>query len=450
MYKRIVFFQPSTTAKSNYQNADGKEQCWAPWFALTLSPIARTWGIEVELIDARTQENWKDRVSSLTDEDVLAVSVMTGHTIVDAIESSTIAKNCGAYVIWGGPHVTLFPMETLEESPADAIISGFGFDPFWKFVEFLVNPDCQDVYSGKFSFKELPINRTAAPLKQSSQRKVYRKNNGLLPFDLHLVPDWSKYVNPDVAIASRTVNFITSEGCPRPCTFCSEPSTSKNIWLTRSIEQSIDTCVELLEMTNANGLKLHDPNFFHNKERALEFAKGIAQYKRIPWAATIHPADLNAMPDEILTLFRDTGLSRVLIGLESPYPRVIRMAGKKYDAHLIPDMAKRLANLGIRGMFTFIVGWPNTDISHYEGTIKCAYNIKQIWSEHQSKIHFLEPWPGTPIYQLLVRQGFKYPSSLSEWAEIDYYQAQFMQIHDQSIMEAVKNANSELSPYVSA
>ena len=60
MYKRIVFFQPSTTAKSNYQNADGKEQCWAPWFALTLSPIARTWGIEVELIDARTQENWKD------------------------------------------------------------------------------------------------------------------------------------------------------------------------------------------------------------------------------------------------------------------------------------------------------------------------------------------------------------------------------------------------------
>jgi len=105
-------------------------------------------------------------------------------------------------------------------------------------------------------------------------------------------------------------------------------------------------------MTNANGLKLHDPNFFHNKERALEFAKGIAQYKRIPWAATIHPADLNAMPDEILTLFRDTGLSRVLIGLESPYPRVIRMAGKKYDAHLIPDMAKRLANLGIRASVT--------------------------------------------------------------------------------------------------
>ena len=101
-------------------------------------------------------------------------------------------------------------------------------------------------------------------------------------------------------------------------------------------------------------------------------------------------------------------------------------------------------------MFTFIVGWPGADHNHYEATVESAYGIRAIWSEHQAKIHFLEPWPGTPIYRLVVKQGFVSPKSLLEWSNIDYYQAQFMQIHDVSITDAIRRANAELSPYVDA
>ena len=66
------------------------------------------------------------------------------------------------------------------------------------------------------------------------------------------------------------------------------------------------------------------------------------------------------------------------------------------------------------------------------------------------KIHFLEPWPGTPVFKLLQRQGFEWPSTLKEWAQVDYYQARYASIHDAKQMHAIRTANRELSPYVDA
>lgn len=454
MTQKLIFFQPRTLSNKNYQNAEGKEQTWVPWFALILAPTARLHGFEIELIDARVSDSWKSRITNLKQNDVLAVTLMTGQSIVDAIEASVLAKKLGAYVIWGGPHVTLFPLETLNEGPVDAVIPGFGFLPFWAFSNIIAKP--LTYISKNFLgvlFKNPPVNTLLTEdLISNDLIKGYKYTFEELPrHDLDLVSDWRPYLNKDIAIASRTINFVTSEGCPRHCTFCSEPTTSNRTWYTRSIDQCLNVVTDLTERSDANGLKLHDPNFFHNLERAKIFAQNFYQrIHKMPWAATMYPDDLLLMSDDDLKTFAITGLSRILIGLESPIDSIIKLAGKKYHSSQIPIMVKRLANAGIRGMFTFVVGWPKADSDHYEKTIECAYEIRKIWSEHQAKIHFLEPWPGTPIYRLLLRDGFAFPKSLSEWANIDYYQAQFMQIHDFSVTEAIRHANAELSTYVDA
>lgn len=444
MYKRVTFFQPKTLAKHNYQNSVGEEQKWVPWFAPILAPAAQKYELEVKLLDARISDLvWKEQIMMLNAEDILAVTVMTGQAIRDAYEASEIARERGAYIIWGGPHVTLFPYQTLTQAPIHACIPGFGFRPFYSLLSNLKNsPEC--LYSDYGVLHKDQSN------KINSVNRFDFQDTVLPPYDLSIISDWKPYINEDVAIATRTINFITSEGCPRHCTFCSEPTTSGRTWYTRPIEQVISVVVTLIERSSANGLKLHDPNFFHNTERALKFARTFSQKIGIPWAATIHPEDLLNLSDDELNLFATYGLSRVLVGLESPDPRIVRLAGKRYDPVQIPMAVKRLAKAGIRGMFTFIVGWPGTDQDHYEATIQCAFDIRKVWSEHQAKIHFLEPWPGTPIYHLMVKQGFVFPNSLEEWAKIDYYQAQFMQIHDLSIGEAIRRANSELSPYVDA
>lgn len=444
MYKRVHFFQPRTFAQNNYQNSAGGEQQWVPWFALILSPAVKRQGLETHLIDARVSEQWQAKVGKLGPQDVLAVSVMTGHAINDALIASRIAQARGAFVVWGGPHVTLFPHQTLHEARVDAVVLGFGFMPFYSLIANIVTQPNRIYKYPNILFSKDTTEFTETP------NSFYYADELLPPCDLDLIDNWVPYVNADVAIAPRTINFITSEGCPRFCTFCSEPATSRRVWFTRSVHQSIETAIDLIHRSGANGLKLHDPNFFHNKERAQIFAKGFWTETSVPWAATLHPEDLLNMSDSELHMFAEHGLSRVLVGLESPLETIVRLAGKKYDPKSIPTLVRRLATAKIRGMFTFIVGWPGASPDHYDATLRCASEIKDVWHEHQAKIHFLEPWPGTPMFHLAVKQGLVPPSSLSEWAEIDYYHAQYMSIHDISLTEKIHEANSKLSPYVDA
>jgi anaerobic magnesium-protoporphyrin IX monomethyl ester cyclase len=125
--QRVVFFQPRTWAAAHYTNGAGAEQTWTPWFAPFLAGAARAAGLHTELVDARIDPCWRQRIAAIGPADVLAASVMTGAAITDAVEASTVARELGAYVIWGGPHPTLFPQQTLQQSPAHAVVPTFGY-----------------------------------------------------------------------------------------------------------------------------------------------------------------------------------------------------------------------------------------------------------------------------------------------------------------------------------
>lgn len=446
MIRRVVFFQPRTLAGDNYRTPEGCEQRWAPWAALVLAPIVRRACLDVSLIDARVDaEGWEEKVSRLGPDDLLAASVMTGQAITDSVRASELARNRGCRVIWGGPHVSLFPSETLAQAPVDAVVPGFGYGPFEHLVTLLRAGRWPSGSDGGVLARQA-IDRVSLPVVGSASHSAC---SALRP-SLDLVSDWEPYINPDVAIATRTANFVTSEGCSRGCTYCSEPQTSGARILARDTADSVAVAKDLCDRSGANGLKLHDPNFFDDMGRALDFARRFATDVGLPWAATMHPADLAITPEDCLCELALHGLARVLVGLESPDPKVVKLAGKQYDPALIPSLAEKLTRARIRGMFTFIVGWPDADPGHYDRTIQCAFLVRAAWEEHQAKIHFLEPWPGTPIFTLLTRRGFSFPQTLSEWARVDYYQAQYSTIHDPNRVAEIRDANRRLSPYVNA
>jgi radical SAM superfamily enzyme YgiQ (UPF0313 family) len=446
MIRRVVFFQPRTLAGDNYRTPQGCEQRWAPWAALVLAPIVQQAGLDVSLIDARVDaEGWEEAVSRLGTDDVLAASVMTGQAITDAVCASELARDRGCKVVWGGPHVSLFPNETLAQAPADAVVPGFGYGPLRYLVSCLRAGDWPSGSEGGVLTRPA-AGRVSLPVIGPAPQPA----GAALPPSLDLVSDWEPYINPDVAIATRTVNFVTSEGCTRRCTYCSEPQTSGARILARDAADSVAVAKGLCDRSGANGLKLHDPNFFDDMGRALGFARRFAADVGLPWAATMHPADLAGATKDCLAELARHGLSRLLVGLESPDAKIVKLAGKQYDPALIPGLAQKLAQAHIRGMFTFIVGWPDADPAHYDRTIRCAFQIRATWEEHQAKIHFLEPWPGTPVFTLLARRGFAFPQTLREWARVDYYQAQYSSIHDPTRVAEVRDANRRLSPYVNA
>lgn len=439
--RRIVYFQPRLNAGRNYRNAGAMEQVWTPWWALLLHQHAGRF-CEACLVDARLDAAWEATLASeLSAGAVLAVSVMTGHSIRDAIRASDVARQAGARVVWGGPHATLLPHSVLSEPFVDHVVAGFGADGFGTLVAHLVGgSEPPRLVEGRGRQGPAPVTS----LNQPPQEVPFRPS-------LDLVPDWEPYVNSDQALGTRVVNMVTSEGCLRRCTYCSEPATSRFSWLTYSIEDCVESARVLLDHARANSLKLHDPNFMHDLERGLRFGELLSSVGHYTWAATIHPADLLALADSQIATLASSGLRRVLVGLESPVQHLVNLAGKSYDVTRIPDIATKLGRHGIAGMFTFIVGWPRADQSHYQATIECAFAIREIYPAHQAKIHFLEPWPGTPLAILVQRlHPGALPRSLAEWADIDYYFAHLPSLHAKEWEGPIRRANSELSPYVEA
>jgi radical SAM superfamily enzyme YgiQ (UPF0313 family) len=437
---KILYFQPRLNAERNYRNGLGEEQIWTPWWALLLQQyVPRT--VPAELIDARIDVEWRAKLASRLGPDVLlAVSVMTGHAIRDAIDASTLARSLGAVIVWGGPHATLFSAELEQEPYIDHVITGFGARSFGRMIE---------AHHQRATVPKTVNSRgTDGPMLVTLSKGPTRAE-AFAP-DLSLVSNWSYYLNADQAIGRRAVNLITSEGCLRRCTYCSEPETSGRSWLAYDVDRCAEVAAEVVASAAADSLKLHDPNFLQDLDRGLKFAHRLNKEVAKPWAATIHPSDLLDIAEQDLAELSATGLRRVLVGLESPVQELVNLAGKRYDVARIPEIAGKLARHGVAGMFTFIVGWPGAASDHYQRTIDAAFGIKDISADHQAKIHFLEPWPGTPIFRLISRTMPQPARTTEDWANIDYYFAHLPKLHSTEWETAIRQANEELSPYVEA
>lgn len=437
---KVIYFQPRLNAERNYRNGGGVEQVWCPWWALLLHQHARPWAADAALVDARCDPHWRESLSAaLAPGCVLAVSVMTGHAIRDAVAASELGRAGGAAVVWGGPHPTLFPEQVAAQPFVDHVVTGFGAQAFGRLLEARsAGRVPASVVDSRGAKGPTPVAVLKGPVTAAAYAPA-----------VDLVGSWEPYVNADQAIGDRAVNLVTSEGCLRRCTYCSEPTTSAHSTLLYDVDACAAVAATVTAAAGADGLKLHDPNFLHYPDRGLRFGALLHAACGLAWAATIHPADLLDLADADLAQLAAYGLRRVLVGLESPVQALVNLAGKRYDTARIPELADKLARHGIAGMFTFIVGWPDADAGHYRATIDAAFALRAVSPRHQAKIHFLEPWPGTPLFTLLARRSPQPRRSLLDWAAIDYYFAH-LPLHDAGWEATIRSANEELSPYVEA
>lgn len=446
--RRIVFYQPPTEASHAYSDAEGREQVWLPHGLLCVASMLDRLEWESYLVDGRlcADGGMQELGRRLQDSDVLACTVMTGHTIRWAIDASKIAKDSGAKTIWGGPHPTLFPMQTLADPVVDyIIIGGRGEKPFESWAHAFNRGNLEVAIPG-VGFKRHGVPSLEQGINTNKSIPA-RDQNPPPRFDL--IPDFTPYLMNDPAVTSKTTNHVTSVGCPYSCLFCSEPALSGRLWHAWSAKRSLEEVRRLLDMSGATGVKLHDALFFVDMRRALSFACG-AKSLGIKWAATMHPMTLDRIGPAKLEDLRDSGLVRLMIGLESGNQFVVDLVDKRFDVTRIPDMANKLREAGIVGMFTFIVGFPTAPADEYPDTIRAAHAIHKIWRYHQVKIHYASPWPGTGMWAIAsLIPNFTAPRKLIEWAEYDYYVPQMI-FHDRRWEHEIDEINREYCPYYHA
>ena len=98
----------------------------------------------------------------------------------------------------------------------------------------------------------------------------------------------------------------------------------------------------------------------------------IASGMKITWAATMRADQGVRLPDEVWKLCKQSGLRRLLVGVESGSNEMLKRIRKDIKIEQVFDTAEKMRKYGIAGNFPFIVGFPGRERREHSGDARRA------------------------------------------------------------------------------
>lgn len=398
-----------------------------PYSLLTIAAPLHKQGYKVEIIDQRVEKDWKNRlVDKLKGKPVcVGISSMTGSQIFFALEAARIVRsqtNGKVPIVWGGPHPSILPSQTLESEYADIVCIGEGDNVFLELVKALGNRTSLSAING-IAFKDgSQVITTAA----SSLINI----EDLLPVPWELI-NVENYIHSDMYLkkSGRTLDIgQTSRGCPFNCGFCCSASLRMRKWRAMSVQRSLEAIVQPVKRFKLNGIWIRDDEFYIDRERASKICEGIIkQDLNIHWYTSGTRADiLNRASDEDMVLLKRSGAYVLKIGAESGSDRVLKLMNKGITVQDIIQANLKTKRHGIVPTFALMIGFPTETFKEINKTIDLTFRLRKDNPQaHFETMAIYTALPGTPMYELALQHGLKPPNRLEEWIDWNFDEYDF-------------------------
>ena len=360
---RVLLIDPVNTAHARNARSRKKARRGIGYPGLGLYTVAALTppDAEVEVVDESVEEIDEGFVP-----DLVGISVQAP-VAPRAYELSARFRNMGVPVALGGIHVTLNPEEAAEH--ADTIVCGEAELTWPRLIEDLRQGRIAPVYEAN----------GAADLDASP-----RPRRDLMRLDAH---------TPSVVQASK--------GCPFDCEFCSLAACSDQ----KPRFRSIDRIVEEIRTLPRDPILFIDDNLYANRDFAKRLFRALAPLKR-QWVgeSTWHIA----LDDEVLGLARDSGCAGLFVGFDSINQQyMIRKVPPTGDPEAKYVQAIRnLVEKEIACVAAFVFGLDSDDTTVFERSL----NVVREGGAHLVNLSVLVPYPGTPVFHRLEREG-----RITEW-----------------------------------
>ncbi|HWX09766.1 MAG TPA: radical SAM protein [Gaiellaceae bacterium] len=299
------------------------------------------------------------------DSDLVGITFVTGFAPY-AYGLARRFRERGAKVVLGGPHVTLVPGEAARH--ADAIVLGEADETFPRLI--------RDADKGQL-------------------QRVYRAEQ---PPDPAIIPH-SRHdlVRKDRFYISRTLQ--ASRGCPFKCEYCTLPGFYGAGYRPRPVHQVVDEVEKLDFRPGDPPIVFWDDNIVGNHRWAKQFFRELAALK-VKWMAqsTITIAE----DAELARLAGESGCVGVFCGLESFSEA--SLSGVRKSFNRVGDYKRKLRVLhdnGISVTAGIVFGFDEDTPDIFDISVEAAEDI----ALDGASIGLLIPYPGTPVYERLNRDG---------------------------------------------
>lgn len=312
--------------------------------------------------------------------DIVGIGIHTANAL-RGYKIGKIARDRGAYVVFGGIHATLYPNEAHELGGAHAVVKGDG-DVAWP----RVLSDCSQ--------------GTPLPVYEGGRLEA----SEFLPARWDLVPRKS-YMWGSVQ---------TVRGCPKHCSFCS-------VWRTdgqRPRQRASDAVIEEIVQLRRLGFRfiaLADDNFYpvtltdlrlaeqqHNTARVNELKAIRAERFTLMARLAQLPPDtifftqitMEAAEDpDFLDAMQKAHIKGALVGVESVTPEGLKDVYKEFNA-AGADLVEQLRTFRRHGVYvlgSFIFGLPSDRPETFQATALAASQAEVAFAQFVT----LTPYPGT-------------------------------------------------------
>ncbi|MCX9012719.1 MAG: radical SAM protein, partial [Candidatus Methanoperedens sp.] len=304
----------------------------------------------------------------------------------------------------------LTAIDTLENKNIDYIVKGEGEITFPVLLNALKN---KNIF---YDIKGIGYKDTSGIHINDASGYVDLNIISDLPYYLL---DMNKYIAKRDGF-QRCLTLETSRGCPYNCGFCSNPLIHKRKWRSLNVDNIIKKTNYLQDQFNLDGIIFQEDNFFVNTERIKEFCGKIG-VNGIGWKANCRIKYLLDKDQHFLKMLENAGCKMLQFGVESGSNRVLNLLNKGITIEDIIVVNKKLAKTNILCRYNFIVGMPTETEEEIKKTLRF---IDKLRNENANLdlpfLNIYTPWPGTNLFNLAVKNGFKPPDSLEGWSKFNW------------------------------
>ncbi|GJL79528.1 MAG: B12-binding domain-containing radical SAM protein [Nitrospinaceae bacterium] len=323
--------------------------------------------------------------------DMVAMSIMT-FNLLDALYAAKVLKkdNPGIKICLGGPHVNLYPAETLNLPDIDYVVFGEG-EPI--FAKLAMTLEAKGPKPGALKkINGLGWKKDGVPQVNPVETELL--NLDTLPNPARHLVDVSKYEH----IIGEGRQFFTiqaTRGCPAACSFC---DIRKTTFRFRSAENVVAE-VEELAAQGVDDLFFVDDTITINKHNLLHFCDLIVKRGvKINYKIS---ARVDTVNEELLRALKRSGCYRIHYGIESATPRHLKYLQKGQTPEKVERACQMTRKAGI-GFFAYMmIGIPHETRREMFETVDLAKRLKPDYAQFS----ICTPYPKTELYFQMLKEG---------------------------------------------
>jgi anaerobic magnesium-protoporphyrin IX monomethyl ester cyclase len=400
-----------------------------PLSLLAAAALVDQEGHTIEILDQAVDKNWETTLLNRiqTRNPVLVgITSMTGAQLKGAIRAAELTRQHSSVpIVFGGVHASLFPEGSLAPEYVDYVIVGEGETALSQLVSFLTtgSPKPDSIQNLGWKNPGVIINLRAS----------FHDMNALPDTPFHLV-NIKPYLHT-YFWEKNVIDLESSRGCPYNCGFCYNEKYNQRKWRALNPQKMVGVIRNLVTRYGITNFLYIDDSFFVDKKRVMDF---VSLIENEPYSIKMgFQGRINSLAkftDSELNRFIKAGAVFFQFGVESGSPRILKLINKCLTVEEALEMNQRLKEYNqVSTFYNFMVGLPTETRQDVLATVDVAWKLlEQNPRAYLGTIHLYKEYPGTPLYQMALDEGYTPPETLEEWSRYDW-QSVILRSHDKEL-----------------